>query len=65
MKTRQKVLEFVRTCPYSPSVREIAAEVGLSSPSTVQKHLDRLEVDGFLARGPGGRVYVTAKGMEA
>ncbi len=64
MNTREKVLGFVRDCPYSPSVREIAAEVGLSSPSTVQKHLNRLEADGLLARGPGGRVYVTAKGME-
>ncbi len=65
MKKRDEILRFVRDCPYSPSVREIASEVGLASPSTVQKHLNRLVTDGLLARGPGGRVYVTAKGMAA
>ncbi len=64
MKTRQQILGFVRNCPYSPSVREIGMAVGLSSSSSVHKHLDRLVTDGLLARGPGGRVYVTAKGME-
>lgn len=37
---------------YPPTVREIAAGVGLSSPSTVHRHLERLEADGYLKRDP-------------
>ncbi|MFY9189220.1 MAG: transcriptional repressor LexA [bacterium] len=35
---------------YPPSVREIGAAVGLSSSSTVHKHLQALETKGFLRR---------------
>ncbi|MBR2834483.1 MAG: transcriptional repressor LexA [Coriobacteriales bacterium] len=35
---------------YPPSVREIAAELGLKSPSTVQTHLNALEDKGLIRR---------------
>lgn len=38
---------------FPPSVREIAAAVGLASPSTVKHHLDALVDAGFLQRLPG------------
>ena len=54
---RQKsILEFIsnqmRDRGYPPSVREIAAEVGLTSPSTVHSHLATLQKHGFLERDP-------------
>lgn len=33
-----------------PTVREIASELGLKSPSTVQQHLDALGQKGYLTR---------------
>lgn len=37
---------------YPPSVREICAEVGLSSTSTVHGHLSRMEKKGLIKRDP-------------
>lgn len=37
---------------YPPSVREIGEAVGLTSPSSVQNHLNRLNELGFLRRDP-------------
>jgi len=37
---------------FPPSVREIGAEIGLSSPSTVHNHLERLQKLGFLQKDP-------------
>ncbi|KJE77390.1 transcriptional repressor LexA [Ferrimicrobium acidiphilum] len=37
---------------YPPSIREIGAHVGLSSPASVQHHLRRLEADGLIHRDP-------------
>ncbi len=54
---RQKaILEFIgqhsQEKGYPPSVREIAAAVGLRSPSTVHSHLERLQELGFLKKNP-------------
>lgn len=38
---------------FPPSVREIATQVGLASPSTVKHHLDAMERKGILQRTPG------------
>jgi len=59
VSTRDRILEFIRSRPYSPTVREIQDAVGVASPSTVQKHLDRLEADGQIGRGgpSGDRIY--------
>ncbi len=37
---------------YPPTVREIGAGVGLASPSTVHRHLEKLEAGGHLRRDP-------------
>ena len=37
---------------YGPTVREICAELGLSSPSTVHVHLKTLEQKGYIVRDP-------------
>jgi len=53
---QRAILEFIessiRDRGYPPSVREIGAEVGLNSPSTVHSHLETLHQAGFLIRDP-------------
>jgi repressor LexA len=43
--------ETVRQQGYPPTVREIGAAVGLSSPASVQGHLSALEAMGYIRRG--------------
>lgn len=52
---------------FPPSVREIASEVGLASPSTVKHHLDALEAQGYLQRRAGlpRALDLTAQAHEA
>ena len=51
---RQRIIEYiattVRRSGYPPSVREIAAAVGLASTSAVHHHLSALEREGLLER---------------
>ncbi len=51
---QQRILEYISEYTaaqgYPPSVREICAEVGLSSPSTVHSHLKRLRELGYLEK---------------
>jgi repressor LexA len=51
---KQRIIEYiaatVRESGYPPSVREIAAAVGLASTSAVHHHLSALEREGFLER---------------
>lgn len=42
------IIDFVKDYDYSPSVREIADGVGLSSPATVHQHMQTLKQKGFL-----------------
>ena len=53
---QQGILEFIESAQrargYPPSVREIGAAVGLTSPSTVHSHLARLQDLGYLRRDP-------------
>ena len=53
-KCQQQIYEFIRSYQhekgYPPSVREMAAAVGLSSPSTVHAHLSALEDHGLIKR---------------
>ena len=46
-KRQQQIYDYIRAYQqekgYPPSVREMAAAVGLSSPSTVHAHLSALE----------------------
>ena len=53
-KRQQQIYDFIRSYQtekgYPPSVREMAAAVGLSSPSTVHAHLSALEAHGLINR---------------
>jgi len=55
--TRDRVLEFIRWFMadkgYSPSVGDIVAGCGLSSPNLAQYHLNVLEREGMVRRTPG------------
>jgi repressor LexA len=53
---QQEIFDFIvaysRKHGYPPTVREIGAEVGLASPSTVHVHLAKLEDAGYIKRDP-------------
>ncbi len=53
------ILDFTAEYGYPPSVREIAAAVGLKSPSTVHFHLKALEEAGAIVRGSGKTRAIT------
>ncbi len=60
LKEREnRVLEFVseqiRTNGYPPTVRDIAAALGIKSTSTVQKSMDILESEGYIRKQAGKR----------
>lgn len=55
------IVEFTAEHGYPPSVREIAAAVGLKSPSTVHFHLKALEEAGVISRGSGKTRAITAE----
>lgn len=54
------ILEFKADNGYSPSVREIAAGLGVASTSTVKNMLDKLEKDGLLIKSSGVARSVSA-----
>lgn len=54
------ILDFTADNGYPPSVREIAAAVGLKSPSTVHFHLKALEDAGAISRDSGKTRAITA-----
>ena len=47
------ILDFHKEHGYSPSIREMAQGMGVSSPSTIKAMLDRLEAQGVLNRSSG------------
>ncbi len=53
---QRQILDYLRAHArnhaYPPTVREIGHAVGLSSSSTVQNHLNTLELRGFIRRDP-------------
>lgn len=50
---QQRILDFITSYTmergYAPSVRDIGAEMGLRSPSTVHAHIKKLQEAGYLA----------------
>lgn len=52
-KILKYIVEVVDFQGYPPTVREIGAEVGLSSPASVHQHLDALVLGGYLQRAEG------------
>lgn len=57
---QQQILNFLRRFVaehrYAPTLREIGAAVGVSSPSSVAYQIDALEQRGFLEQGEPGTV---------
>ena len=49
----QFILDFHKEHGYSPSIREMAQGMGVSSPSTIKAMLDRLEAKGMLTKSSG------------
>lgn len=51
-KRQKEILDYIvaysRERGYAPSYREIAQELGMSSPATVHEHVKNLEVKGYL-----------------
>lgn len=70
-KRQRQILEYIHTCVdekhYPPSVREIGKAMGLSSPSTVQVHLNTLEEKGYIKRdsAKSRSMVITDKASEA
>ncbi|MCR8968716.1 transcriptional repressor LexA [Facklamia sp. 7083-14-GEN3] len=62
----QSIYELLSENGYPPTVREIGARVGLSSPSTVHGHLDRLEESGLIERSASKTrtIEITALGIK-
>jgi repressor LexA len=66
-QSQQNILDFLKECSCEgrvPSVREICAEVGLSSTSTVHHHLSALEEKGFITREHGVNRCIHISGEE-
>ncbi len=65
---QRQILEFLRTHArqhsYPPTVREIGLAVGLSSSSTVQNHLNALEMKGHIRRDPTKSRTVEVVGVD-
>mgnify|MGYP002625885139 CR=1 FL=1 len=54
-KRQEDALKYIKTYivshGYPPTVREIATAIGVSSPATVQAHLDSLASKGYIKKG--------------
>lgn len=54
--SRARVLDFIEAYiedhGYGPSIRDIAAGVGLASVSSAEYHLHQLEAEGCITRAP-------------
>ena len=49
--TLKYIKEYIVSHGYPPTVREIAKELDVSSPATIQAHLDRLADKGYIKKG--------------
>ena len=57
------ILSFTNEHGYPPSVREIGAEVGLKSPSTVHFHMKGLEEAGVIVKAEGKTRAISLPGV--
>ena len=62
---QRQTLEFLRGFisdnGYAPTLKDIAASIGVRSPSTAHFHLSRLEDKGFIRKGPDGSVELVER----
>lgn len=47
------IADYIENCGHSPSYKETAVHLGLSSPNGIQQHVERLEKDGYILRQKG------------
>lgn len=59
------IADFTSEKGYPPSVRDICAGVGLSSPSTVHSHIKKLRENGYLEKEDNKTRALTLKGMNS
>ncbi len=68
VKKEKEVYEFIKKQieieGYPPSVREICAAIGLSSPSTVQRYINSLEEKGYIVKGGSKKRAITLPKQE-
>lgn len=62
----EAIAQAIEEKGYVPAVREICSAIGLSSPSTVQVHLNSLEKQGYIHRDAqkSRSITLTSKGRE-
>ena len=62
---QRQTLEFLRGFisdhGYAPTLKDIAASIGVRSPSTAHFHLSRLEDKGFIRKGPDGSIELVER----
>ena len=58
------ILKTMRERDYTPSFREIATALGLSSPATVHEHVQRLREKGYLREEEGSPIAVQSGLLE-
>ena len=63
-ETLKSISEFQRHYPYSPSLKDLADELGLSEAG-VSLRIQRLEEKGCLERVGNRALRITEKGLEA
>lgn len=51
-RTFETIVALIEENGYAPTVREICAADGLSSPSTTNKHLETLRKKGYITHDP-------------
>lgn len=46
----KEIRNFIHTNSYSPTIREICEMIGIKSTSSIHRHLNVLEEDGYIKR---------------
>ncbi|MBN2073238.1 MAG: transcriptional repressor LexA [Actinobacteria bacterium] len=61
----EKIYRYIIDNSYPPTIRELACELGFSSPKAVSDHLDSLKKKGYIERKPSARsIRLTGKTMD-
>lgn len=60
-QTLEFLVSFISDKGYAPTLKDIAAYIGVKSPSTAHFHLSRLEDKGFIRKGPDGSIELVER----